>query len=84
MAKTNYSPTFPMYPGDAASVTPSDTVNLATPSVIWVGTAGNVRVLTAQGSDVVFTAVPGGTVLPVQVIRVWATGTAATNMVRIF
>ncbi len=84
MAKTNYSPTFPMYPGDAAAVTPSDTNNLATPSVIWVGTAGNVKVTTAQGSDVVFTAVPGGTVLPVQVIRVWATGTAATNIVRIF
>lgn len=84
MAKTNYSPTFPMYPGDAAAVTPSDTNNLATPSVIWVGTAGNVKVTTAQGTDVVFTSVPGGTVLPVQVIRVWATGTAATNIVRIF
>jgi len=84
MAKTNYSPTFPMYPGDAAAVTPSDTNNLREPSIIWVGTAGNVKVTTAQGTDVVFTAVPGGTVLPVQVIRVWATGTAATNMVRIF
>jgi hypothetical protein len=84
MAKTNYSPTFPMYPGDAAAVTPSDTVDLATPSVVWVGTAGNVKVTTAQGTEVVFTSVPGGTVLPVQVIRVWATGTAATNIVRIF
>jgi hypothetical protein len=84
MAKTNYSPTFPMYPGDAAAVTPSDTNNLREPSIIWVGTAGNVKVTTAQGTDVVFTAVPGGTVLPVQVIRVWATGTAATNIVRIF
>ena len=84
MAKTNFSPTFPMYPGDAAAVTPSDTNNLREPSVIFVGTAGNVKVTTAQGSDVVFVAVPGGTVLPVQVIRVWATGTAATNIVRIF
>lgn len=84
MAKTNYSPTFPMYPGDAAAVTPSDTVNFVEPSVVWVGTAGNVKVTTAQGTDVVFAAVPGGTVLPVQVIRVWATGTAATNMIRIF
>jgi hypothetical protein len=84
MAKTNYSPTFPMYPGDAAAVTPSDTVNFSTPSVVWIGTAGNVKVTTAQGSDVVFTSVPGGTVLPVQVLRVWATGTVATNIVRIF
>ena len=84
MAKTNYSPTFPMFPGDAAVVTPSDTNNFREPSVIWVGTAGNVRVLTAQGSDVLFSAVPGGTVLPVQVIRVWSTNTNALNIVRIF
>lgn len=84
MAKTNFSPTFPMYPGDAEAVTPSDTTNFSTASVVWVGTAGNVKVTTAQGSDVVFTAVPGGVVLPVQVIRVWATGTAASNIVRIF
>jgi len=57
MAKTNYSPTFPMYPGDAAAVTTSDTNNFREPSVIYVGGAGNVRVLTAQGSDVTFTSV---------------------------
>jgi hypothetical protein len=84
MAKTNYSPTFPMYPGDAAAVVTSDSVNFDTPSVIWVGTAGNVKVTTAQGTDVVFTSVPGGTVLPVQVARVWTTGTSATNLVRVF
>lgn len=83
MAKTNFSPTFPMYPGDAEAVTTSDTVTF-NPSVIWIGTAGNVKVTTAQGTDVVFTSVPGGTVLPVQVIRVFAIGTAATNIVRIF
>ena len=84
MAKTNYSPTFPMYPGDAAAVTPNDSVNFSTASVVWIGTAGNVKVTTSQGTDVVFTSVPGGTVLPVQVLRVWATGTSATNIVRIF
>jgi hypothetical protein len=84
MAKTQYSPTFPMFPGDAEAVTPSNTVNLSTPSVIWVGGAGNIKVTTAQGTDVTFTAVPTGTVLPVQVLRVWSTGTTATNMVRVF
>jgi hypothetical protein len=84
MAKTNYSPTFPMYPGDAAVVTTSDTVNLREPSVVFVGSAGNVRVLTAQGSDVTFTGVLGGSVLPVQVIRVFATNTTATGLVRVF
>lgn len=84
MAKTNYSPTFPMYPGGAAAITPSNTVNLANPSVVFVGTTGNVRVLTAQGDDVTFNNVPAGAVLPVQVIRVYSTSTTATNLVGIY
>lgn len=84
MAKTNYSPTFPMYPGGAVSITPSNTVNLANPSVVYVGTTGNVRVLTAQGDDVTFNNVPAGGVLPVQVIRVYSTSTTATNLVGIY
>lgn len=84
MAKTNYSPTFPMYPGDAAAVTTSDTALFATPSIVFVGGGGTVRVLTAQGSDVTFTGVLSGSILPVQVSRVYATTTTATNMVRIF
>ena len=84
MAKTNYSPTFPMYPGDAAVVTPSDSVPFITPSVVFVGGGGTVRVLTAQGSDVTFVGVLAGSVLPVQVLRVYASTTTATNMVRIF
>lgn len=84
MAKTNYSPTFPMYPGGAAAITPSNTVNLANPSVVYIGTTGNIRVLTAQGDDVTFNNVPAGAVLPVQVIRVFATNTTATNLVGIY
>lgn len=84
MAKTNYSPTFPMYPGDAALVTASDTVNFATPSVVYVGGGGNVRVLTAQGTDVIFSNVNAGTWIPCQVLRVFATNTTATLMTRVF
>lgn len=82
--QTNYSPTFPMFPAGAEAVTPSDTTNLTTPSVIYVGVAGAVQVTTANGDVAVFTAVPGGSVIPVQVICVWATNTTATNLVRIY
>lgn len=82
--QTNYSPTFPMYPGGAVAVTPSDTVNLATPSIVYVGAGGNVKITTAQGDDVTFTGLLAGSVIPVQAIRVWSTGTTATNMVRIY
>lgn len=84
MAKTNYSPTFPMFPGGAVAVSPSDTVNLANPSVIYVGDAGDVKVTTAQGDVVTFYGVPAGGVIPVQVLRVWNTGTTATFMVAVY
>ena len=82
--QTNYSPTFPMFPGGATTFTNSDTVNLETPSVIYVGGAGNVKVTTAQGDDTVFIGLQPGQVIPVQVIRVWSSGTTATNLLRIY
>ena len=84
MAKTNFSPTFPMFPGDAAAVTTSDTVNLREPSVLFSGTGGTIRVLTAEGSDVTFTNLQPGAILPLRVIRVYASTTTATSIVRIF
>lgn len=78
----------------AAAVTPSDTVNIANPSnqngsgnngcVLYVGGAGNVKVLTAGGSEVTFTGVQAGTFMPVQVKRVFATGTTATSIVALW
>ncbi len=82
--QTNYSPTFPMFPGGATAITPSDSADLTTPSVVYVGGSGDVKVTTAQGDTVTFVGVISGGVLPVQVIRVWSTGTTATYMLRIY
>ena len=82
--QTNYSPTFPMFPGGAETFTNSDTVYLTTPSVIYVGVAGSVKVTTAQGDDTTFVGLQAGQVIPVQVIRVWSTGTTATSLLRIY
>lgn len=84
MAKTQYSPTFPMFPGGAVAITPSDSANLATPSVVYVGGGGNVRVTTAQGDDVTFAGVQAGSVIPVQALKVWATNTTATLLVSVY
>lgn len=45
---------------------------------LYIGGAGNVRVTTIGGDIVTFTAVPVGSVLPVQVIKLHGTGTTAT------
>jgi hypothetical protein len=84
--KTNYSPTFPQYPAGAFSITPSDTVNLQNVAVVYVGGAGDIKVTTANGDVVTFVGLVAGSVLPVQVLRVWAagSGTTATSLVGIY
>jgi hypothetical protein len=77
--------------GRAAAVTPSNTVNIPAITggsnngcVLYVGGAGNLKVLTVGGDEVTFTAIPVGTFVPVQVLRVFATGTTATNIVALW
>lgn len=83
MSRTIPSGAYPSVPEDAAAVTANDTTTFES-SMLYVGAVGNVKVTTAQGSDVAFTAVPAGTVLPVRVRKVFATGTTASNLVRVF
>jgi hypothetical protein len=52
--------------------------------VLYVGTGGNLRVLTAGGQDVTFASVLGGTFFPVQVLKVFSTGTSAANIVALW
>jgi hypothetical protein len=61
----------------AAAVTPTDGTFVDFRS-LWVGGAGAVAVTMADGSAVTFAAVPAGSLLPVQVKEVKATGTTAT------
>lgn len=65
----------------AVSPTLSDTVNdpLGPFAGLYVGGAGDVKVRTVRGQDVTFKAVPGGTILYVQVLRVWSTGTGGST-----
>jgi hypothetical protein len=78
----------------AASVTPSNSADIPSVStqdgsgnngcVLYIGGNGNLRVTTAGGDDITFVAVQAGSFLPVQVVRVWATGTSATNIVALW
>lgn len=52
--------------------------------VLYIGTGGNLRVLTAGGQDVTFSNVLGGTFFPVQVLKVFLTGTSAANIVALW
>lgn len=61
----------------AAAVTKSDTAEMPICRSLWIGVGGTIKVTMADGQDVSFVGVPSGSVLPVQVVRVWDTGTDA-------
>lgn len=81
------STTINSYSRDAFAVTPNDATNLAPvyAKALYVGVTGNVTVVpinaVADTDTVLFTAVPAGTILPIQVRRVMATGTTASGII---
>lgn len=69
---------------DAVAVTPSDSVNFTTNArALYVGNTGNVVLIPLGGTAVTFANVAAGTIIPVRCSRVNATGTTATNIVRL-
>ncbi len=77
--------------GRAASVTPSDSANVPSVSggtnngcVLYVGSAGNLRVQTVGGDDVTFNNINTGAFIPVQIVKVYATGTTASNILALW
>lgn len=64
------------------AVTPSDTADLTlTTRAVFVGGGGAIRVILARDtSAVTFSGVAAGTLLPIRVSRVLATGTTATSI----
>lgn len=64
------------------AVTPSDTVNIATPArYLYVGFGGDINVTPEDGSEVIYRAVPTGAFLFVGTVRVNATDTNASNII---
>lgn len=70
----------------AEAVTASDTVNFSGGVCrgIYVGGAGDVVVVFANGDVVTFAGVAAGSILPVYAVRVNSTNTTATNMTALF
>ena len=78
----------------AAAVVPNNTTDIPNPAnasglgnngnVLYVGTGGTLKVRTAAGDDITFVNIANGTFLPVQVVRVFATGTGASNIIALW
>ena len=69
----------------AGAVTPSDSTVLNPTRGLYVGTGGDVAVQMAnQTTSVIFPDVLGGSILPIQVVKVLSTGTTASGMVALY
>jgi hypothetical protein len=67
---------------DGVPFAPSDTVVYSPPlQGVYVGSAGNVTLVTPAGTSLLFTAPPIGSIIPVQAAKVMATGTTAGALV---
>lgn len=73
---------------DALAVTPSDSTVLPITRALYVGTGGTVVVVMAEAATAsttsTFTNVANGSVLPVQVSKVYSTGTTASSILALY
>lgn len=53
-------------------------------AVLYIGTTGTLKVTTVAGDDVTFTGIVSGSFFPVQVRKVWSTGTSASNIIALW
>jgi hypothetical protein len=69
----------------AFAVTPSDSTDLAQETrALYVGSSGNLAVIMASGETVTFAGVAAGSLLPIRVDRVKATGTTASDILGVY
>lgn len=66
----------------AVSITPSDSVTLPRAyRAVYVGTAGDLHILTEDGSEITLTNIAAGCIHPISVRKVFQTGTSAGAIV---
>jgi hypothetical protein len=72
-------------PGDDGfDITPSDTEDLAVPTRgLYVGTTGDIKVDMLSGTTLTWVGLVAGIIHPLQVRKVYATGTDATDIIGI-
>ena len=78
----NIGKTEPAY--DMAAVTASNTANINPTRGVYIGGAGDLKVDTAGGTTITLSATAAGSILPISVKRIYATGTTATNIVALY
>ncbi len=64
------------------AIVPNDNLDIAeTTRALYIGVGGNLTVTMASGQMLSFSSVPDGSLLPLRVLRVHASGTTADDIV---
>jgi hypothetical protein len=79
---------------NAFTVTPDDNADidfggitansLDTGGVLYIGTGGDLKVTMIGGQTVTFVNIPNGAFMPIQVKKVWASDTNASDIIALF
>ena len=72
----------------ATAVTLSDSTTIPVTRALYVGVGGTLVVIMADNNNTTstntFLNIPNGTILPLQVIKVYSTGTTCTDVVALY
>lgn len=71
------------FPQNHETITPSNTVDLARPMLVMAGSDGTMKIEDRKGTQITYT-VTAGTVMPILVKRVHATGTTVSPIIGIY
>ena len=69
-------------PENIADVTLSDTTVLAPAGILFIGTAGDLKISGAQSGAATFKNLANGTFLRIRARIAWSTGSTASDIVR--
>jgi len=67
--------------GDTYRIYTNPQFNRSEGCILYIGSDGDVKVETSGGSVVTYVGLKGGTFLPIQVYKVFSTGTTSTNLI---
>ena len=86
--------TFTLQAFNAQIVTPDDNADIVlgggaitgidNGALLYIGTGGSLRITTVGGQTVTMINLPNGSYVPIQVRKVFATGTTASSIIALF
>ena len=76
----NHHDTPVFFQGEGGEAVVKSDSTILSPGFLYIGTGGDVKVKTKDGSDLTFSNIPDATFLPIIISMVYSAGTSASDM----